>query len=137
MIGSQALIAFKDSKGAMTIKTYNITSYSPLMESKVWYEVKESLAEFYGGIMQIFATIVLPDKGKSRVNQVWHVGTSVTSRVPDKHKSQPANLNSKGSLDLLKGQSTATTDGGSRTKRENDGQLRNGQKKRNNCTKRG
>ncbi|KAL2521526.1 auxin-responsive family protein [Forsythia ovata] len=44
MVGTQALIAFKDSKGAMTVRTYNITSYSPLTESKVWYEVKESSA---------------------------------------------------------------------------------------------
>ncbi|KAL2509525.1 DOMON domain-containing protein [Forsythia ovata] len=40
MAGSQALIAFKDSKGAMTVKTYNITLYSSLTESKVWYEGK-------------------------------------------------------------------------------------------------
>ncbi|KAL2508178.1 Cytochrome [Forsythia ovata] len=119
MVGSQALIAFKDSKDAMTVKTYNITSYNPLTESKVWYEVKESSAEISGGVMRIFATIVLPEKGKSTVNHVWQVGPSVTTGVPDKHEFQPANLNSKGSLDLLKGQSTASTDGGSRTKKKN------------------
>ncbi|KAL2486274.1 Cytochrome b561 and DOMON domain-containing protein [Abeliophyllum distichum] len=119
MVGSQALIAFKDTNGAMTVKTYNITSYNPLTESKVWYEVKESSAEFSGGVMRIFATIVLPEKGKSTVNHVWQVGPSVTSGVPDKHEFQPANLNSKGSLDMLKGQSTASTDGGSRTKKKN------------------
>ncbi|KAL2556119.1 Cytochrome [Forsythia ovata] len=76
-------------------------------------------AEFFGGVMQIFATIVLPDKGKSMVNHVWQVGPSVTSRVPVKHEFQPTNLNSKGSLNLLKGRGTASTNWGSRTKKKN------------------
>ncbi|CAI9778682.1 unnamed protein product [Fraxinus pennsylvanica] len=112
MVGSQAMMAFKDSKGAMTFKTYNITSYASITESKLWYEVKESSAEFSGGMMRLFATIVLPEKGKSTVNHVWQVGPSLTAGMPDKHEFQPANLNSKGSLDLLKGQSTASNGGG-------------------------
>ncbi|CAA3020494.1 cytochrome b561 and DOMON domain-containing At3g25290-like [Olea europaea subsp. europaea] len=120
MVGSQALMAFKDSKGAMTVKTYNISSYGPVTESKVWYEVKESSAEFSGGMMRLFATIVLPEKGKSTVNHVWQVGPSLTAGMPDKHELQPANLNSKGGLDLLKGQSAASNGGGdSRTKKKN------------------
>ncbi|KAL0460435.1 UNVERIFIED_CONTAM: cytochrome and DOMON domain-containing protein [Sesamum latifolium] len=50
MVGSQALIAFRDSRGGMTVKTYNVSSYGPLRESKVWYEVKESSADFSGGL---------------------------------------------------------------------------------------
>lgn len=120
MVGSQALMAFRDSKGAMTVKTYNISSYGPVTESKVWYQVKESSAEFSGGMMRLFATIVLPEKGKSTVNHVWQVGPSLTAGMPDKHELQPANLNSKGSLDLLKGQSAASNGGGdSRTKKKN------------------
>ncbi|XP_022873193.1 cytochrome b561 and DOMON domain-containing protein At3g25290-like [Olea europaea var. sylvestris] len=120
MVGSQALIAFKDSKGAMTVKTYNISSYGPVTESKVWYEVRNSSAEFSDGVMRLFATVVLPEKGKSTVKHVWQVGPSVTAGVPDKHEFQPANLNSKGSLDLLKGQSTVSSGGGdSRTKKKN------------------
>ncbi|CAI9759106.1 unnamed protein product [Fraxinus pennsylvanica] len=120
MVGSQALIAFKDSKGAMTVKTYNMSSYGPVTESKVWYEVRESSAEFSDGVMRLFATIVLPEKGKSTVNHVWQVGPSLTAGVPDKHEFQPGNLNSKGSLDLLKGQSTASSGSGdSRTKKKN------------------
>ncbi|KAL2509426.1 Cytochrome [Forsythia ovata] len=102
MAGSQALIAFKDSKGAMTVKMCGM-------------RVKESSAEFSNELMRIFDTIVLSDKGKSTVNHVWQVGPSVTSRVPDKHEFQSANLNSKGSLDLLKEQSTTSTNGSSRT----------------------
>lgn len=119
MVGSQALIAFKDSKGSMTVKTYNVSSYGPVTDSKVWYEVKESSAEFSGGVMRLFANIVLPEKLKSTVNHVWQVGPSVTGGVPDKHEFQPGNLNSKGSLDLLRGQSTGDSGGDSITKKRN------------------
>ncbi|KAL2239658.1 cytochrome b561 and DOMON domain-containing protein At3g25290 [Sesamum indicum] len=119
MVGSQALIAFRDPRGGMTVKTYNVSTYGPLTESKVWYEVKESSAEFSGGVIRLFATIVLPEKGRTTVNQVWQVGPSITGGVPDKHEFQPENLNSKGSLDLLRGQSTAGAGGNSRTKKRN------------------
>ena len=69
--------------------------------------------------MRIFATVTLPEKGATTVNQVWQVGPSLTNGVLDKHEFQPANLNSKGTLDLLKGVSTAGTGGGSRTKKKN------------------
>lgn len=117
MVGSQALIAFRDANGAMTVKTYNVTSYGPLTESKVWYEVTESSAEFSGGVIRLFATLVLPEKGRTSLNQVWQVGPSVTGGVPDKHEFQPANLISKGGLDLLRGQSTGGGD--SRTRKRN------------------
>ncbi|CAI9768485.1 unnamed protein product [Fraxinus pennsylvanica] len=117
MVGAQALIAFRDSKGAMTVKTYNIKSYGPLMESRVWYDVKESSAESSGGMIRLFATLVLPANGKTMVNHVWQVGSSVTKDVPDKHGFQPENLNSKGSLDLLKGKGGGISE--SRTKKKN------------------
>ncbi|KAL6506519.1 hypothetical protein OROGR_024700 [Orobanche gracilis] len=121
MAGSQALIAFKDAKGKMTVKTYNITGYGPLTESKVWYAVRNSSAEFSGGVMTIFATVVLPVPGLETVNHVWQVGSSVTGGSPDKHAFQPENLNAKGTLDLLRGGSngTSTTGGDSRTKKRN------------------
>ncbi|KAL8496213.1 hypothetical protein ACS0TY_020070 [Phlomoides rotata] len=119
MVGSQALIAFRDSGGKMTVKTYNVTSYNPITESKVWYDVKESSAEFSGGVISLFATVVLPVKGKTTLNHVWQVGQSVTSGVPDKHEFQSGNLNSKGSFDLLRGESTVVTGADSRTKKRN------------------
>lgn len=121
MVGSQALIAFKDSTGAMTVKTYNITGYAPLKESKVWFDVKESKAEASGGVMRLFATVVLPESGKTTVNHVWQVGSSVTRDVPDKHAFEAANLNAKGTLDLLNGQSNNEGGGSvdSRTRKKN------------------
>ncbi|KAK6122198.1 hypothetical protein DH2020_044077 [Rehmannia glutinosa] len=105
MVGSQALIAFRDARGEMTVKTYNVSSYGPLTESRVWYDVRDSSAEFSDGVIRLFATLVLPEKGITTVNHVWQVGPSVTGGVPGKHDFQPGNLNSKGSLDLLRGQS--------------------------------
>lgn len=119
MVGAQALIAFKQADGNMAVKTYSITAYGPLKESKVWFTVNESSAEFSGGVIRLFATVVLPEKGKTVLNHVWQVGPSVTGGVPDKHEFQPANLNAKGSLDLLKGQSTASTGDNSRSKKRN------------------
>ncbi|XP_073023388.1 cytochrome b561 and DOMON domain-containing protein At3g25290-like [Primulina eburnea] len=118
MVGSQALVAFRDADGKMTVKTYNISSYV-LRESKVWYEVKEATAEFSGGVMRIFATLVLPEGAATTVNQVWQVGPSVTGGAPTKHAFQPANLNSKTRLDLLRGESTIIPVGNSRTTKRN------------------
>ncbi|KAH6765804.1 Auxin-responsive family protein [Perilla frutescens var. hirtella] len=120
MKGSQALIAFRDAKGEMTVKTYNVSSYDALAaESEVvWYEVKESAAEFSGGVMRLFATLVLPVKGVTVVNHVWQVGSSVTLGAPEEHGFDPDNLSSKGSLDLLSGSGAVEGGGDSRTKKK-------------------
>ncbi|KAG9152499.1 hypothetical protein Leryth_016422 [Lithospermum erythrorhizon] len=105
MIGSQSLVAFKDSRGMFTVKTYNITSYV-LKESNVWFDVKNATAEESNGVTRLFATIVLPEKGKTDLNIVWQVGGSVTNGVPDQHAFLPANLASKIAINLLKGSAT-------------------------------
>ncbi|KAG9157739.1 hypothetical protein Leryth_017836 [Lithospermum erythrorhizon] len=117
MLGAQSLIAFKDA-GKLVVKTYNITSYK-LEESKVWYEVKNSTAEESNGVIRLFAEIVLPEKDKTNLNHVWQVGPSVTNGVPAKHVFLTANLNAKGTLDLLKGESSGASSVDSRTKRKN------------------
>ncbi|CAH1443876.1 unnamed protein product [Lactuca virosa] len=76
--------------------------------------------------MRIFATVELPKKGMTSVNQVWRVGPSVSADgFPAKHAFQPANLGAKGRLDLLSGQSISGPSGGirggdSRTKNRNE-----------------
>ncbi|KAL3531055.1 hypothetical protein ACH5RR_010377 [Cinchona calisaya] len=126
MLGAQSLIAFRNSTGEMTVKTYNITTYA-IQESRVWFTVNESTAEYSGGVMRLFATLVLPEKGKTSVNHVWQVGASVTNGVPDKHDFQPANLNAKGTLDLLSGETnSAGPSSDSRTKRKNIHGILNG-----------
>lgn len=120
MIGSQALVAFKNSDGSVVVKTYNISSYAPISESKLSFEVTQKSAEFSDGVFKIFATVVLPVMGNgTALNQVWQVGSSVTGGVPDKHDFQPANLNSKGTLDLVSGQSSSVGGGGDRHRRKN------------------
>ncbi|KAH0639629.1 hypothetical protein KY285_036215 [Solanum tuberosum] len=113
MIGTQSFIAFKDSKGVMTVKTYNLTSYKSITESKLMYNVLDSKAESADGVMKIFATLQLPANTKT-VNQVWQVGSAVTDGMPRIHKFEPDNLKSKGILDLATS-GAAAGDGGKKT----------------------
>lgn len=113
MAGSQALIAFKDSNGSMTVKTYNISSYSSIVNGKISFEVPESSAEYSGGSMKIFAKLKLPET-MTKVNHVWQVGGSVTKGMPGKHEFLPENLQSTGKLQLRlmeDAQSNSTTVG--------------------------
>ncbi|GMP90244.1 hypothetical protein CsSME_00041456 [Camellia sinensis var. sinensis] len=119
MIGAQALIAFKDSNGSMIVNTYNISSYKSIVQEKLSFDVMDMSAEYSDGTIRIFATVALPDTAATAVNQVWQVGPSVTNGFPDKHEFQPANLNSKGTLGLLKGQSNVVSGGDSRIKKKN------------------
>ncbi|XP_072999234.1 cytochrome b561 and DOMON domain-containing protein At3g25290-like [Typha latifolia] len=118
MVGSQALIAFKNPNGEMGVKTYNITGYSPIKESAIDYEVSDLAADFVSGKMRMFATVKLP-QGMEAVNQVWQVGSSVTGGVPDKHSFGPDNMAAKGTLDLVKGLTTATSSGESGLRKKN------------------
>ncbi|KAJ8648806.1 hypothetical protein MRB53_001829 [Persea americana] len=118
MIGAQSLIAFPQSDGSITIQTFNITSYGPVQQSPIAFEVSGASAEYSGGLMKIFATVKLP-VGMTKVNQVWQVGGSVTNGVPDKHDFKADNMNSKGTLDLLKGESGSSSGGDSRLRKKN------------------
>ncbi|PWA45090.1 auxin-responsive family protein [Artemisia annua] len=121
MAGAQALLAYKASNGSMVVKTYNISSYSSIVEGKLAFDVKDRRGEYSDGMMKIFATIVLPKNGMTSVNQVWQVGPSVSDGFPAKHAFQPANLGAKGKLDLLSGQSSGGggSGGNSRNKKRN------------------
>lgn len=99
MVGTQSLIAFKDPKGAMVVKTYNLTSYKSITESKLLYNVLDSKAESSNGTMKIFATLELPEN-TTTVNQVWQVGPAVKDGKPVVHKFDTENLASKAILDL-------------------------------------
>ncbi|ERN11820.1 cytochrome b561 and DOMON domain-containing protein At3g25290 [Amborella trichopoda] len=119
MIGAQSLIAFRQSNGSMTVKTYNISSYGSGIEpSDIGIKMSDPEAEYSGGVMTIFATVVLPGN-KTTINQVWQVGSSVTGLSPEKHAFGQANLNSKGAIDLLKGQTQVVSSGNSRLRRAN------------------
>lgn len=110
MVGAQALIAFKKSDGSLTVKTYNLSSYASIVQSKLSFKVSDSSAEYSGGLMKIFATLALPEN-MTTVNQVWQVGSSVVDDMPVKHAFEQPNLNAKGTLELVKAQSNVTTGG--------------------------
>lgn len=120
MLGSQALIAFRDA-GTMTVKTYNVSSFVSVEESPIAYETWDKSAEYDSadGTMRIYAKIKVSVGDPAKLNQVWQVGSSVTNGVPDKHPMGQGNLQSKGTLDLVAGQSTSGGGGGSRTKKKN------------------
>ncbi|XP_071718060.1 auxin-induced in root cultures protein 12-like [Rutidosis leptorrhynchoides] len=97
MAGSQALLAFQNANGSMNVKTYNISSYSSIVEGKILFDVTDLTAEYSAGSMKIFATVKLPEK-MTTLNQVWQVGSSVTAGVPGKHEFKPENLKATGKL---------------------------------------
>ncbi|KAI3461818.1 hypothetical protein Pfo_018481 [Paulownia fortunei] len=99
MLGAQSLIAFRDTNGSVVVKTYNITSYVSIAESRISYEVLSKRAEFSDGVLRIFATLALP-AGDAALNQVWQVGASVRNGVPVRHDLSPENLSSRGTLRL-------------------------------------
>ncbi|XP_047311452.1 cytochrome b561 and DOMON domain-containing protein At3g25290-like [Impatiens glandulifera] len=126
MAGSQTLVAFKDSNGSMVVKTYNISSYSSILESKLSFDVTDMTADYSNGQMRIFAAITLPESLGTTINQVWQIGPAVTDGFPAKHDFLAQNLASKGTLDLLNGQSNTASGTDSRTKRKNIHGILNG-----------
>lgn len=100
MVGAQALLAYKASNGSMVVKTYNISSYSSIAESKLWFDVLDKKAESSHGVIRIFAKLALPENLPT-VNQVWQVGPSVVGGKPGKHEFKADNLNAKGTLQLV------------------------------------
>lgn len=118
MAGSQSLIAYQAPNGSMVVNTYNISSYGSIVEGKLDFDVTDMKAEYSDGVMRIFATVGLPEKGQTTVNQVWQVGSSVTADgFPARHAFQEANLAAKGSLDLLSGEISGGG-GNSKTKKK-------------------
>ncbi|KAF2284569.1 hypothetical protein GH714_027154 [Hevea brasiliensis] len=124
MPGAQALVGYKDSKGSMTVKTYNISSYTlaSVVQSKLAFDVWDERAEEDNGVMVIFAKIKVPADlaAKGMLNQVWQVGSSVDSEgILTPHDMNAPNLNAKGTLDLKGGQTVVTGGVDSKTKKRN------------------
>jgi Protein of unknown function (DUF568) len=119
MLGSQALIAFKQASGSMAVKTYNVSGYDSIKESAIAYKTSDLSAEYGSdGKIRMFANVVV-GKGVSTLNQVWQVGSSVTNGVPDKHNLKSDNMASTGKLDLVKGVSTASSGAAPSDKKRN------------------
>ncbi|XP_074586205.1 cytochrome b561 and DOMON domain-containing protein At4g12980-like [Curcuma longa] len=117
MDGAQALIAFRQPDGSMGAGTYSIKGYD-VKEGPIAFETSDLAAEQSGGVMRIFAKLKLPS-GTTTVNQIWQVGPSVSSGAPQPHDVQPANLQSTGKVDLIRGATSQSSAGSSTTKSKN------------------
>ncbi|KAF9590428.1 hypothetical protein IFM89_035263 [Coptis chinensis] len=106
MVGSQALIAYQQDNGLMTVKTFNVSRYSGFGPSPISFEVQEMEAVYANDVLSIFATIVLPKNMGPVLNQVWQVGSSVTNGIPNAHSFKDENLKSMAVLDLTKGETS-------------------------------
>ncbi|XVF72328.1 hypothetical protein PTKIN_Ptkin12aG0112300 [Pterospermum kingtungense] len=106
MAGSQALLAFKE-KGSILVKTYNISSYSSIVEGKLSFEVWDLEADTGDdGKMVIYGSLKVPVSAE-KLNQVWQVGPGVTNGHPMKHDFAKANLVALGELMLVEKLSSA------------------------------
>ncbi|THG22519.1 cytochrome b561 and DOMON domain-containing protein At5g47530-like [Camellia sinensis] len=103
MIGSQALVAFRDANGSMTAYPTSITSYNPsMLPVNLSFQVSNISAEYSANVMTIFAVIGPLDNG-TIANHVWQAGSSISDNIPQIHSTSTANLQSLGTLDFLSG----------------------------------
>ncbi|XP_008798482.1 cytochrome b561 and DOMON domain-containing protein At4g17280-like [Phoenix dactylifera] len=102
MIGANALLAFHNSSGAVTVISYVFNSYSPsVRDSKLSFTVYSREAEYSNGAYTIYATVALAGN-KTTLNTVWQAG-QVTGGVPVGHATTGDNIKSKGSTNFLSG----------------------------------
>lgn len=64
-------------------------------------------SEFVDGVMIIYATIELPGNN-TLINHVWQQSSLFLNGFPNGHRTSGQNVLSKGVLDLLSGQFTAS-----------------------------
>ncbi|KAH1081585.1 hypothetical protein J1N35_021346 [Gossypium stocksii] len=84
MVVSQALITFKN-KDSLVVKTYNLSSYSSIVEGKLSFDVWDLEAETdHDGKMVIYGSLKVP-ASVEKVNQVWQVGSGVINDHPMEH----------------------------------------------------
>lgn len=123
MAGAQSLVAYKDSTGAVTVKTFNISGYSSVVPENLSFEVWETGADESGGFIRIYGKLKMPEElaKAGKVNQIWQVGPGVgADGMLEKHAFESQNVNAKGTLDLSGAQSTVVSTGtDSRTKKKN------------------
>lgn len=118
MVGSQTLVAFQKSTGAMSAYTTSIDSLSPTMQQgKLSFPVSNIDAEYRNGEMIIYATVTLPNN-RTTVTQVWQEGPVQGDQI-GMHPTTKANTQAFGKLDFLSGQTMTTGGGNSRIRRRN------------------
>ncbi|KAL5574935.1 hypothetical protein UlMin_016634 [Ulmus minor] len=107
MPGAQSLVAYPQSGSAPKVYTSPIQGYSTqLAEGNLQYEVTNLTASYENNEMIIFGTWSLPTNMTS-INQLWQDGP-LSGGSPQVHSTGNPNINSKGTLDVLSGQSATS-----------------------------
>lgn len=110
MVGSQALVAYRQPDGKIRAYTSPITQYqTTLAEGNLAFDVSDLTATYANNEMIIFATLGLQN-GTTTLHQVWQQGP-LSGNVPAIHSTTGPNVQSMGTLNLFSGQ-TATSSGG-------------------------
>jgi hypothetical protein len=118
MSGTQALIAAPTAGGAYGVQTYDITGYAVGSPGPIAYKTSDLAAEVGSdGRVQMFGKLELSN-GTGEVNQVWQVGPFSSGRI-SMHALSTANKAATGKLNLVTGQSTAASGGGSALRKKN------------------
>ncbi|KAK7292463.1 hypothetical protein RIF29_08244 [Crotalaria pallida] len=118
MIGAQALVAIPQSSGSTRAYTSSIANTrTQLQEGNISYPVSGLSATYQNNEVTIFATLTLPN-GTTSLVHLWQDGALSTS-IPQQHYQNPSHLSSKETLDLISGQSQASSGGNSRQRRRN------------------
>ncbi|KAL8131142.1 hypothetical protein AgCh_007172 [Apium graveolens] len=101
MVGAQALVAFRNSNGSMTVFPTPISDYYPsMLPGALTFQVSNVSAEYKNNEMTIFA-VLGPLVNLTKVNHVWQSGYAVSDDVPLMHEISSTNLQSFGDLDFL------------------------------------
>lgn len=100
MAGAQAFVAVRHSNGSITPRTYNISSYSSVVQSKLSFEFWDYSTEYSNRSITIFASVKVPEK--KSLNHIWQVGPGINQTgFLIKHEFNPENLAAKGTLELV------------------------------------
>lgn len=116
MLGAQALVAApsssRSSGGAWAVQTYNISGYALGEPGPIAFPASDLAAELGSdGRVRIFGRLKL-GHGAGVLNQVWQVGSAISSGSPAPHAMGGDNLAAKAKLDLLRETTVAAAAGG-------------------------
>ncbi|KAK4437426.1 cytochrome and DOMON domain-containing protein [Sesamum alatum] len=102
MVGSQCLVAFRNSSGLLRAYTSPISSYgTQLEEGPLSFKVPRIAAEFTNNQMIIYATIELPNESTS-FTHVWQHG-ALSGDTPLMHSTDGEHVRSVGTIDFATG----------------------------------
>ncbi|TYG62462.1 hypothetical protein ES288_D07G233300v1 [Gossypium darwinii] len=117
MVGTQALVAFVNSSGVTQAFTTSIDSLFPTLQpTDLSFQVPSLSTTFENDEMTIFGVLRIPENMLS-TSQVWQEGP-VSNDQLQPHTTDGANLQSRGSINFLTGQSAGASSD-SRTRRRN------------------